>query len=129
LVEEGGFIYDSDAYNDDLPYHVEVNGKQHLVVPYSMTYNDAKFGVLPSYGAPSDFVENLKRGLDFLWEEGATHPRMMSIGLHPRLIGQASRVHALREFIEYAEKKGEVWFCRRIDIARWWHAHHAEFIS
>ena len=129
LVEEGGFIYDSDAYNDDLPYYVEVNGKQHLIVPYSMTYNDAKFGVLPSYGAPSDFLENLKRGLDFLWEEGATHPRMMSIGLHPRLIGQASRVHALREFIEYAERKGEVWFCRRIDIARWWHAHHAEFIT
>ena len=94
-----------------------------------MTYNDAKFGVLPSYGAPSDFLENLKRGLDFLCEEAATPPRMMSIGLHPRLIGQASRVHALREFIEYAERKGEVWFCRRIDIARWWHAHHAEFIT
>jgi peptidoglycan/xylan/chitin deacetylase (PgdA/CDA1 family) len=127
LVEEGGFVYDSDAYNDDLPYYVEVKGKRHLVIPYSLTYNDGKFALLPSYGSPGDFVENLKRGLDQLWDEGETHPRMMSIGLHPRLIGQASRVHALREFIEYAEKKGKVWFTRRIDIANWWNRNHATF--
>jgi peptidoglycan/xylan/chitin deacetylase (PgdA/CDA1 family) len=127
VVEEGGFVYDSDAYNDDLPYYVEVKGKQHLVIPYSMTYNDGKFGLLPSYGSPGDFVENLKRGLDHLWNEGETHPRMMSIGLHPRLIGQASRVHALREFIEYAQKKGKVWFTRRLDIANWWHQNHGTF--
>ena len=123
LVEEGGFVYDSDAYNDDLPYYVDVGGKQHLVVPYSMTYNDAKFGVLPGYGSPADFLDNLKRGFDQLWDEGETHPRMMSIGLHPRLIGQASRIHALREFIEHALKKGDVWFTRRIDIANWWNEH------
>jgi peptidoglycan/xylan/chitin deacetylase (PgdA/CDA1 family) len=127
IVEEGGFVYDSDAYNDDLPYFVEVKGKQQLIVPYSMTYNDGKFGLLPAYGSPADFLDNLKRGIDQLWEEGATHPRMMSIGLHPRLIGQASRIHALHEFIDYAQKKGAVWFCRRIDIARWWLDHHAEF--
>ena len=127
LVEEGGFTYDSDAYNDDLPYYVDVKGKRHLVIPYSMTYNDAKFALLPSYGSPTDFVDNLKRGFDQLWDEGETHPRMMSLGLHPRLIGQASRIHALREFFEYAEKKGKVWFTRRIDIANWWNQHHAEF--
>lgn len=127
VVEEGGFVYDSDAYNDDLPYYVEVKGKRHLVIPYSMTYNDGKFGLLPSYGSPNDFVDNLKRGFDQLWDEGGTHPRMMSLGLHPRLIGQASRIHALREFIEYAQSKGKVWFARRIDIAQWWHEHHAEF--
>jgi len=127
VVEEGGFVYDSDAYNDDLPYFVEVKGKRQLIVPYSMTYNDGKFGLLPAYGSPTDFLDNLKRGLDQLWDEGATHPRMMSVGLHPRLIGQASRVHALREFIDYALKKGGVWFCRRIDIARWWLDHHAKF--
>jgi peptidoglycan/xylan/chitin deacetylase (PgdA/CDA1 family) len=127
IVEEGGFVYDSDAYNDDLPYFVEVKGKRQLIVPYSMTYNDGKFGLLPAYGSPADFLDNLKRGLDQLWDEGATHPRMMSIGLHPRLIGQASRIHALREFIDYAQKKGGVWFCRRIDIARWWLDHHTEF--
>ena len=129
LVEEGGFVYDSDAYNDDLPYFADVRGKRHLVVPYSMTYNDGKFGLLPGYGSPADFLDNLKRGLDQLWAEGATHPRMMSVGLHPRLIGQASRVHALREFIDHALNKGGVWFCRRIDIARWWHDHHAEFAA
>lgn len=127
LVEEGGFVYNSDAYNDDLPYYVEVKGKRHLVIPYSMTYNDAKFGILPGYGSPSDFVDNLTRGFDQLWEEGETHPRMMSIGLHPRLVGQASRIHALREVLEHAMKKGQVWFARRIDIAEWWNAHADEF--
>ncbi len=66
LVEEGGFVYDSDAYNDDLPYYVTVNGKRHLIVPYSFTYNDGKFGLLPGYGSPSDFVDTLKRGFDEL---------------------------------------------------------------
>lgn len=127
LVEEGGFVYDSDAYNDDLPYYVEVKGTRHLVIPYTMTYNDAKFGSLPAYGSPADFVDNLKRGFDQLWDEGASHPRMMSIGLHPRLIGQGSRIHALREFLEHAEKKGKVWFARRLDIAKWWNDHRAEF--
>ena len=127
LVEEGGFLYDSDAYNDDLPYYVDVKGKRQLVIPYSITYNDAKFGITPSYGSPADFLDNVRRGLDQLWDEGATHPRMMSLGLHPRLIGQASRIHALREFIEHARAKGEVWFARRADIAKWWHEHHAEF--
>jgi allantoinase len=110
-----------------LPYYVDVKGKRHLVIPYSMTYNDGKFGLLPSYGSPSDFVDNLKRGFDQLWDEGETYPRMMSLGLHPRLIGQASRIHALREFLEYAQKKGKVWFTRRLDIANWWNEHHAEF--
>ena len=129
LVEEGGFVYDSDAYNDDLPYYVGVKGKRHLVIPYTMTYNDAKFGALPGYGSPADFADNLKRGFDQLWDEGASHPRMMSIGLHPRLIGQASRIHALREFLEHAATKGKVWFARRLDIANWWHEHQAEFGS
>ena len=127
VVEEGGFVYDSDTYNDDLPYYVDVKGKQHLVIPYSFTYNDGKFGLLPGYSSPQDFVDTLKRGLDVLWQEGETHPKMMSIGLHPRLIGQATRISALREFIEYAMRKEKVWFCRRIDIAKWWNAHHHEF--
>ncbi|GAB5468072.1 MAG: allantoinase PuuE [Rhodospirillales bacterium] len=129
IVEEGGFSYDSDAYNDDLPYYVEVMGKRHLVVPYSFTYNDAKFGLVPNYGSPADFLDNLKRGFDVLWEEGETHPKMMSIGLHPRLIGQASRMQALRAFLDYALGKGDVWFCRRLDIAEWWHEHHGTFTA
>jgi peptidoglycan/xylan/chitin deacetylase (PgdA/CDA1 family) len=92
-----------------------------------MTYDDAKFGVLPGYGSPADLVDNLKRGFDQLWDEGASDPRVMSIGLHPRLISQASRIHALREFLEHAGKKGKVWFARRLDIANWWNEHQAEF--
>ena len=87
MVEEGGFEHDADAYNDDLPYFVEVLGTRHLIVPYTFTYNDARFSMAPGYGSPDDFVRLLKRGLDQYWEEGATHPRMMSIGLHPRLAG------------------------------------------
>jgi peptidoglycan/xylan/chitin deacetylase (PgdA/CDA1 family) len=126
LVEEGGFFYDADAYNDDLPYYTEVLGRRHLVVPYSFTYNDARFVNPQGYGGPSDFLDNVKRGFDYLWEEGESRPRMMSIGLHPRLIGQASRASALAEFLDYARKKGGVWFARRIDIAEWWNEHHSE---
>lgn len=127
LVEEGGFEYDADAYNDDLPYFVPVGGTSHLVVPYSFTYNDARFVTGTGYGSPADFLDNLRRGFDQLWDEGATAPRMMSIGLHPRLVGQASRAHALAEFLDHARAKGEVWFTTRLEIARWWRAHHREF--
>jgi peptidoglycan/xylan/chitin deacetylase (PgdA/CDA1 family) len=127
LVEEGGFVYDSDAYNDDLPYYVEVGGTRHLIVPYSLTYNDVGFVMAQGYGSPSDFFDLLKRGFDTYWQEGAGHPRMMNIGLHPRLIGQAGRASALGDFIDYAQNKGGVWFATRLDIANWWHDHHHEF--
>ena len=127
LVEEGGFEYDSDAYNDDLPYFVDVAGTPHLIVPYTFVYNDARFVVAQGYGSPSDFADQLKRGFDWLWDEGATHPRMMSIGLHPRLVGQAARASALAEFLDYAKGRGGVWFARRVDIARWWREHHPAF--
>ena len=127
LVEEGGFLYDSNAYNDDLPYFVPVGEKEHLVVPYTHTYNDGRFVLTPGYASPWDYFENCRRGIQYLWEEGATHPRMMSIGLHPRWVGQAGRTSALREIIDYAFDLGNVWFARRVDIARWWMDHHASF--
>ena len=127
LIEEGGFVYDSDAYNDDLPYYVEVTGTQHLIVPYSLIYNDARFVLPQGYGSPSDFHDLLKRGFDYLWDEGKTHTRMMNIGLHPRLIGQAGRISGLAEFIDYAQNKGRVWFATRLEIANWWNDHHEEF--
>ncbi len=128
VLEDGGFVYDSDAYNDDLPYFTQVNGKQHLIVPYSLTYNDARFVLSQGYGSPADFFETCKRGLDEIWREGAEgYPKMMSVGLHPRMVGQAGRTSGLREFIEYALKKGGVWFTRRIDIAQWWLEHHEQF--
>jgi peptidoglycan/xylan/chitin deacetylase (PgdA/CDA1 family) len=127
LVEEGGFVYDSDAYNDDLPYYVEVLGKQHLIVPYTFTYNDGRYVVPQGFGGPNDFLDLTKRGFDYLWDEGKTHPRLMNIGLHPRLIGQAGRMSALSDFIDYAQSKGKVWFATRLEIANWWNEHHHEF--
>lgn len=122
LLDEG-FIYDSNAYNDDLPYMVDVNGSRMVVVPYSLTYNDGKF-VMPSgqgYSSPSDFADYCNRAVDELWLEGAAgYGKMMSIGLHPRWMGQAGRSSALRQFIEHAKSKGDVWFARRLDIARFW---------
>jgi peptidoglycan/xylan/chitin deacetylase (PgdA/CDA1 family) len=129
LVDEG-FLYDSNAYNDDLPYFVDVEGKQLLVVPYSLTYNDGKFVMASGqgYSSPADFVDYCTRAVDELWREGDRgYPKMMSIGLHPRWIGQAGRLSGLREFIDHCKQKGDVWFGRRIDIARWWIGHSDEF--
>lgn len=128
LVKEGGFLYDSDAYNDDYPYFVDVADKRHLVLPYSFTFNDMRF-VFPGFSDPTSFSTYLNMALDDLWEEGRERPKMMSIGLHPRWIGQPGRIRALRQFIEHALGKGDVWFARRVDIARWWLDHHHEFES
>ncbi|HEY1421115.1 MAG TPA: polysaccharide deacetylase family protein [Candidatus Dormibacteraeota bacterium] len=118
VVEEGGFVYDFDCYNDDLPYWTRVNGKPHLVTPYSLVVNDCRFVVAQGYGSPEHFFEYAKAELDRLRNDGDDVNRMMSIGLHPRLSGHPSRSDALARFIDYAQKLGDVWFCRRIDLAR-----------
>ena len=125
VAAEGGFLYDSIATNDDLPYYVTVNapeapnGKSWLVIPYSFETNDARFwrGGLVSTG---DFYEYLKDSFDCLYAEGETHPKMMSVGLHCRITGRPARSRAVERFIEYAKGVPGVWFARRIDIARWW---------
>ena len=128
LVEEGGFVYDSDAYNDDLPYFVEVKGRRHLVVPYSLVYNDSRFIFAQGFGSPSDFVDQVRRGIDeYRREARAGHPKMMSIGCHPRFFGQAGRLSALREVIEHCRELGDVWITTREEIARWFIAHEAEW--
>ena len=124
VVEEGGFLYDCDAYNDDLPYWTMVGAKKHLVIPYSLATNDGKFN-WGAFGSPADFEKYLKANFDRLYKEGATHPKMMSIGLHMRLVGHPGRAQALANFIAYAKSHPNVWFARRIDIARHWMAHHA----
>ncbi len=122
VAEEGGFIYDSGALNDDLPYYVSVNDKPWLVVPYSLETNDARFwrGGLVSTG---DFYEYLKDTFDCLYEEGRTHPKMMSMGLHCRIAGRPARSMAVDRFLQYAKGFPGVWFARRVDIARWWLDH------
>lgn len=120
LVEEGGFIYDSDAYNDDVPYFTEVQGKRHLVVPYTTDNNDFRFWLSPGLNSGSEFLAYLKESFEVLLEEAATGPRMMSIGLHPRMIGRPGKIRSLRAFIEYAKQHEDIWFTTREDIAKAW---------
>lgn len=127
LVEEGGFLYDSDSFADDLPYFVTVKKKEHLIIPYSFAHNDGRFLPGQSYSGPGVFLDHCKRAFDYLWDEGATQPKLMSIGLHPRIIGQPARMHALKEFLLYALDRGDIWFTRRLDIAEWWLANHHSF--
>ena len=124
VVEEGGFLYDSDAYNDDLPYWVEESGKDHLVIPYTLDVNDMKFSVAPGFSAPSGYFEYMRDAFDVLYEEGKTQPKMMSIGLHTRLAGRPGRARALGNFLDHVLAHEDVWICRRVDIARHWIAEH-----
>jgi len=124
LVEEGGFLYDSDSYADDLPYFVRVGATEHLVIPYTFTYNDVRYVVPQGFSSPRDFVDFCRAGLDELRREGPLHgPKMLSVGLHARWSGQAGRTAGVRELIEYALACGDVWVARRRDIAEWWRAH------
>ncbi|MCW5752628.1 MAG: allantoinase PuuE [Alphaproteobacteria bacterium] len=124
VIEEGGFLYDSDAYNDDLPYWVEYRGESHLVIPYTLDNNDMKFSVPPGFSGGDDFFLYLRDAFDCLYREGASQPKMMSVGLHCRLVGRPGRAEALRRFLDYVQSHPDVWICRRVDIARHWHEHH-----
>jgi len=123
LVEEGGFLYDSDAYNDELPYWTRVNDRAHLVVPYSLTANDSKFG-RGGFFTATDYYTFVKDGFDVLYREGRTQPKMMSLGLHLRLSGHPSRAAGLERALDYMMSHAGVWFTRRIDIAKHWIATH-----
>src|SRR6266478_99572 len=123
LVEEGGFLYDSDAYNDELPYWLRVNDRAHLVVPYSLTANDSKFG-RGGFFTADDYFTFVKDGFDVLYREGRTQPKMMSLGLHLRLIGHPSRAAGLERALDYMGRHEGVWFTRRLDIAKHWVAAH-----
>lgn len=120
LVAEGGFRYDCDAYNDDLPYFVSVSGKQHLVVPYSPDVNDFRFWQSPGMVTGDHFFTYLKDSFDVLYEEGAQDPKMMSIGLHPRIIGRPGRIGGLTKFFEYVRGFSDVVFLTRDEIADSW---------
>ncbi|MFN2529220.1 MAG: allantoinase PuuE [Candidatus Baltobacteraceae bacterium] len=124
VVEEGGFLYDSDAYNDDLPYWVNVGTKHHLVIPYTLDVNDMKFSVAPGFSAPSGYFEYMRDAFDVLYREGKTAPKMMSVGLHTRLAGRPGRAAALERFLDHVSRHEDVWICRRVDIARHWIANH-----
>jgi peptidoglycan/xylan/chitin deacetylase (PgdA/CDA1 family) len=122
LVEEGGFWYDSDANNDELPYYVTALGRPFLVVPYSKVHNDVRYLIAPTYATPRHFCESLKLSLDYLLEEARAGlgGRLMSVGVHARWSGQPGRASGLRDFIAYALAQGDVAFMRRIDVAQFW---------
>ncbi len=123
LIEEGGFVYDSDAYNDDLPYWVDVGGTSHLVIPYTHANNDSKFG-RGGFGTATDYETWHRDAFDFLYQEGATAPKMMSVGLHARLIGHPGRAAGLARFLDHVARHPDVWVCGRMQIAEHWRAHH-----
>jgi putative urate catabolism protein len=124
VMQEGGFLYDSDTYDDDLPYWVDNNGKGHLVIPYTLDTNDMRFAQVQGFNCGDQFYRYLKDAFDVLYEEGSEAPKMLSIGMHCRLLGRPGRMAALDKFINYVNSHDKVWFSRRVDIARHWHETH-----
>lgn len=123
VVEHGGFLYDSDAYNDELPYWTAVGDTPHLVVPYSLFSNDTKF-MRGSIATGGQFFALLRENFDMLYAEGATQPKMMTVGLHTRIMGHPARAGALVQFLEYLAGHSGVWLCRRQDLAEHWRQRH-----
>lgn len=124
VMQEGGFLYDSDAYDDDLPYWLNNNGKGHLVIPYTLDINDMRFATQQGFNSGEQFYQYLKDSFDTLYAEGEHSPKMMSVGLHCRLVGRPGRIAALERFIAYVSSHQDVWITRRIDIAKHWHKEH-----
>ena len=120
VVEHGGFVYDSDSYADDLPYWTVVTGKKHLVIPYSLDTNDMRCLTVQGFNTGEQLFTYLKDTFDALYAEGAETPKMMSVGLHARIIGRPGRIGALERFIEHVAQHEKVWICRRSDIAAHW---------
>ena len=120
VFEDGGFLYDSDSYSDDLPYWEERGKKKQLIVPYTLDNNDMRFATNQGFNTGDHFYNYLKDSFDVLYEEGKTSPKMMSVGLHCRLIGRPGRIQSLKRFIDYVSKFDDIWICKRVDIAKHW---------
>ncbi len=129
VVEHGGFAYDSDYYGDELPFWTRValgdgSERQHLVVPYTLDCNDMRFATPQGFNTAGHFFDYLRDSFDVLYAEGERSPRMLSIGMHGRLLGRPGRFIALQRFLDHIEKHERVWVCRRIDVARHWQQRH-----
>jgi len=120
VMEEGGFLYSSDSYSDDLPYWEKKGKKKLLIIPYTLDNNDMRFATNQGFNTGNHFFNYLKDSFDVLYEEGKKNPKMMSVGLHCRLIGRPGRIQSLKNFLEYVQKHKGVWICRRVDIAKHW---------
>jgi putative urate catabolism protein len=129
VVDHGGFLYDSDYYGDDLPFWTRVtasDGREvpHLVVPYTLDANDMRFATAQGFNTADHFFTYLRDSFDVLYAEGAESPKMMSIGMHCRLLGRPGRLAGLQRFLDHVQRHDRVWICRRVDIARHWMARH-----
>ena len=124
VAEEGGFVYDADSYADELPYYDTRSGRPQLIVPYTLDANDMRFVAPQGFNSGEQFFAYLRDSFDVLYAEGETAPKMMSVGLHGRVVGRPGRMVALRRFLEHLMAHDSVWVARRIDIARHWLAAH-----
>lgn len=129
VAEHGGFLYDADYYGDELPFWMEVevaDGARvpHLIVPYTLDANDMRFATPQGFNTATQFFDYLRDSFDVLYAEGADTPRMMSIGMHARLLGRPGRFVALQRFLDHVARHERVWVCRRVDIARHWRERH-----
>lgn len=120
VMEDGGFLYDSDSYSDDLPYWESRNKKKQLIIPYTLDNNDMRFATNQGFNTGDHFYSYLKDSFDALYEEGRTNPKMMSVGLHCRIIGKPGRIQSLKKFLDYILKHEDIWICKRVDIAKHW---------
>ena len=124
VVENTKVIYDSDSYSDDLPYWEKINDKQHLIIPYTLDNNDMRFATNQGFNSGEQFFQYLKDSFDCLYKEGETNPKMMSIGLHCRLIGRPGRIQSLLKFLDYIQQFKDVWICKRNEIAQHWYQNY-----
>ena len=129
VTDFGGFAYDSDYYGDDLPFWLQVRKTDgslspHLVVPYTLDSNDMRFALPQGFAQAEDFYIYLRDSFDALYAEGEDQPKMLSIGMHARLLGRPGRIRALQRFLDHVQRHDRVWIARRIDIARHWQAEH-----
>ena len=120
VIEEGGFLYCSDTYSDDLPYWIKKGNKKQLMIPYTLDNNDMRFATNQGFNSGDQFFSYLKDSFDALYLEGKNSPKMMSVGLHCRLIGRPGRIQSLKKFLNYVLSFKDVWICKRIDIAKHW---------
>jgi len=124
IAQEGGFLYDADSYADDLPYYDVQHGRPQLIVPYTLDANDMRFVAVQGFNSGDQFFVYLRDAFDILYAEGETAPKMLSIGLHGRVVGHPARMAALKRFIDHVLAHERVWIARRIDIARHWLSVH-----
>lgn len=124
VAEEGGFLYDADSYADDLPYYDVSHGRPQLIVPYTLEANDMRFVAAQGFNSGDQFFAYLRDAFDTLYAEGETAPKMLSVGLHCRVVGRPARIASLRRFLDHVLNHDRVWVVRRIDIARHWLATH-----